>query len=129
MNTWRGADGSEWFEKSKLGFAVLRMERALFTGVRSLQNPIGNAVEVFRKLVRGRDADPIERDQRNGNAQVGRVEKMPPALADRGAQNIFRANRHRRRKHQRHQPFVGVEQHRNGQARDVRGQQKFYESA
>ena len=83
------------------------------------EEPVADAREVLGELVRRRDPDPGEQEQRGGDARVRRVQAMPVAPTRRARGRGLRADGHGGGEDDRPEVVVGVEQHRDRQRRDV----------
>ena len=96
----------------------------------SRQNPVADPGHVFRELIRRRDADPREGEQRYRDAEVRRIEEVARAASfKRSAQEALRRDRHDTRKHDWSKRLVRVKKHRAREPGDVRREQKVDELA
>ena len=93
------------------------------------QNPIADTRHVLRELIRRRDADPRECEQRHRDAEVGRIQEMARAVCNRRAQDALRADRHDGGEDDWSECLVGVQEHRAGEPADVRREHEIDELA
>ena len=72
------------------------------------QNPVPNAGDILGEMIRRREADLRKQHQRQGHAEIRRIENvLRAASADGSADENFRADGKRDGKNNRPQPFVG----------------------
>ena len=94
------------------------------------QNPVADTRHVLRKLIRWRDADPREGEQRYRDAEVRRIEEVArAAFFKRSAQKALRTDCYDGREHDWSKRLVCVKKHRTREYGDVRREQKVDELA
>ena len=83
------------------------------------QEPITSTVKVFGELVGGRNAHPGKEEQNEGDAEVGRIEKVASFAVDGNAKDGLGADRGRRGQGDGPEVGVAVQQHGDRQGGDV----------
>jgi hypothetical protein len=80
---------------------------------------VRDAAKVFSKLVWRRDADPGENQERGGDAEVRRIEKVAVAFSDGRAKYRLGTNGNRGGENDWKNPIVWIKQHAHGETGDV----------